>query len=140
MRMDLLYLNAKKFCTTVSKIQQEIAKMKKSASNFERNVINYVLNRLIEIKCQMRFSRLLFDTGLRSVVNDVDKIVRVGNRFAGIFELKVRRDERFIKINFVQLQTFRYLTSLESRFTISSSCQRTGISFSKLTALRTRIL
>lgn len=113
MRMDLLYFNANRFCSTVSKIQQEIAKMKKSASSFERDVINYVLNRLTEIKCQMRFSRLLFDTGIpRIVVNDIDKIVRIGDRFVGVFELKVRRKaDRYVKINFAQLLTYKYLSN-----------------------------
>jgi|GEM_PF-6438474 len=111
MRMDLLYFNANRFSQIVSKVQEVIAEMRKDTNPFERDVLNYVLNRLTEIKCQMKFSRLLFDTGIKNiVVNDVDKIVRVGNEFKAIFELKVRRkSDKFIKINASQLTTYKYL-------------------------------
>ena len=114
MRMDLLYYNSNKFSQIVSKVQNTIAQMKKEANQFEKDTYNYLINRLTEIKAQMKFSRLLFDTGIKGiVVNDLDKIVRIGNSFKGIFELKVRRrDDRFIKINFAQLQTYRYLSSM----------------------------
>ncbi|ADB58791.1 hypothetical protein [Archaeoglobus profundus] len=113
MRMELLYYNASRFSQIVSRVQGTIAEMKKHANGFERDCLNYVINRLTEIKCQMKFSRLLFDTGVKHVVvNDVDKIVRIGSEFKGIFELKVRRkNDRYIKINFAQLQTYRYLTN-----------------------------
>ena len=111
MRMDLLYFNANKFSTVVSKVQEVIARMRKNANGFERDCLNYIINRLTEIKCQMKFSRLLHDTGVKNiVVNDVDKIVRVGNEFKAIFELKVRRrEEKYIKVNASQLTTFRFL-------------------------------
>ncbi len=113
MRMDLLYYNSNKFSQVVSKVQNKIVEMKRNAqTQFEKDVYNYLINRLTEIKCQMKFSRLLHDTGIKNIViNDVDKIVRVGNEFKAIFELKVRRrPENRIKINASQLTTLRYLT------------------------------
>ena len=111
MRMDLLYFNANRFSTVVSRVQEEIVQMKKKVSPFERDCLNYILNRLTEIKCQMKFSRLLFDTGVRNVVvNDIDKVIRVGEDFKAIFELKVRRKvEKRIKLNASQLTTLKYL-------------------------------
>jgi len=115
MRMDLLYYNSNKFSQIVSKVQNTIAQMKKEAQNqFERDVLTYIINRLTEIKAQMKFSRLLFDTGIKDIViNDIDKVVRISDRFVGFFELKVRRKEdRYIKVNFAQVKTYQYLSKI----------------------------
>jgi len=111
MRMDLLYCNVNRFSSVVTNVQRMLIEMKRRANPFERDCLTYIINRLTEIKCQMRFSRLLFDTGVRNVVvNDVDKVVRVGDEFKAIFELKVRRrKERYIKVNASQLTTYKYM-------------------------------
>jgi len=110
MRMDLLYCNNNKFSSVVTRVQKMLINLKEEVGPFERDCLTYIINRLTEIKCQMAFSRMLHDTGIRHiVVNDVDKVVRVGNEFKAIFELKVRRRrERYIKINASQLTTFKF--------------------------------
>jgi len=112
--METFYQAPGYFSHAVSKIQGTLVELKKRLHNqFEKDVVTYIQNRITEINFQIYFSYLLNQTGIENiVVNDIDKIVRVGNEFKAIFELKTRRrvQNGFIRVPKSQWLTLRAIS------------------------------
>ncbi|ADB57969.1 hypothetical protein [Archaeoglobus profundus] len=115
MRMETFYQQPVRFSKVICKVQKVLRSMQQSAKDeFELNALRYIVNRLTEINFQVQFSSLIDQTGIERsaiTVNDIDKIVKVGNEFKAIFELKVRRKlNGYIKVPKSQFNVLRYFS------------------------------
>ncbi|WP_457548712.1 hypothetical protein [Archaeoglobus sp.] len=115
MRMETFYQQPVRFSQVVCKVQNTLKSMQQKAKDeFELNALRYIVNRITEINFQVQFSNLIDQTGIERnaiTVNDIDKIVKVGNEFKAIFELKVRRKlNGYIKVPKSQFNVLRYFS------------------------------
>jgi len=81
------------------------------------NVVNYIQNRLTELKLSVEFSNILEAARILAncsplAVTDLDCIVRKEDQLKAIFELKTRRREqvKYIFVNWSQWNTLKLLS------------------------------
>ncbi len=115
MRMETFYQHPLRFSQVAFKVQSVLKSLQQKAKDeFELNALRYIVNRITEINFQVQFSHLIDQLNIPRnlvTVNDIDKVVKVGNEYKAIFELKVRRKlNGYIKVPKSQFNVLRYFS------------------------------
>ncbi|AEA46683.1 hypothetical protein [Archaeoglobus veneficus] len=118
MRLETFYRQPGYFARKVTEIQGLLAERKRNTTEqFEKDVLTFVINKLTELKSMIYFSYFIEEAKVAAnvnnvIINDVDKIIRVGDEIKALFELKVRRRQQngYIRVSKSEWHTLRTLS------------------------------